>query len=93
MRKTLIAVVVAATVLLCGCYGNSIKRDLDTPKENVDGRFLSDNGNDRFRTVVDSKTGITYLVWERPVGKSRVGGITPLLGRDGKPVMSEEVSE
>ena len=97
MRKFLTGVCVAITLTaclaLCGCDGgNAVERKGDSPRESVDGRFISDYGSDDFRTVVDSKTGITYLVWERLSGKSRVGGITPLLDRDGKPVISEEVS-
>lgn len=93
MRRT-VAIALMACLALCGCDGgNAVERKEDSPRDNVDGRYISDYGSDDFRTVVDSKTGITYLVWERPSGKSRVGGITPLLGKDGKPVMSEEVSE
>lgn len=79
--------------LLYGCSGNSIVRAVDAPRERVDGRFLTDDGYDEFRTVVDSKTGITYLVWMHGGGNNNgVAGITPLLNRDGKPVISEEVA-
>ena len=99
MRKSLasiylaIAAIVLAVALLFGCSGNSVVRAVGAPKERVDERFLTDNGNDDFRTVVDSKTGVTYLIWERSAYKSKVGGITPLLDKDGKPVISEEVAQ
>ena len=99
MRKSLasiylaIAAIVLAVALLIGCSsGNSVVRAVDAPRENVDGRFLTDNGRDAFRTVVDSKTGITYLVWMYG-GNNSVAGITPLLDKDGKPVISEEVAQ
>ena len=98
MRKSLTCVCVATTLMaclaLCGCdSGNAVERNGDGPMENVDGRFISDYGSDDFRTVVDSKTGITYLIFDDQGGKCAIGGITPLLDRDGKPVISEEVSE
>lgn len=99
MRKSLasiylaIAAIVLAVALLIGCSsGNSVVRAVDAPRERVDERFLTDNGSDDFRTVVDSKTGITYLVWTYGSGNGSVAGITPLLDKDGKPVISEEVS-
>lgn len=91
MRR-MMAITLTACLLLCGC-GNAVERKDDAPMENVDGRFISDYDSDYFRTVVDSKTGITYLVFDDQGGKSSIGGITPLLGKDGKPVISEEVSE
>ena len=91
MRR-MIAVALAAC-LLYGCSSNSIVRTVDAPRERVDGRFLCDSGNYSFETVVDTHTGVTYLVWKSGVGGRSKGGITVLLDRDGKPVMSEEVSE
>lgn len=37
-----------------------------------------------FRIVVDKVTGVNYL-WAR---ETNIGGITPLLGADGKPVIT-----
>jgi hypothetical protein len=92
MRKALTAAVVLALVL-CGCTGNNgIKRDVGAPKPNVGGRFLCDKSY-TFETVVDSKTGVTYLVWKDGIGGDSKGGITVLVDRDGKPIISEEVDE
>ena len=92
MRKAIIAAAIAATVALCGCSGNGIVRDKDAATLQTDDRFITDDMNDNFYTVVDSKTGVTYLKWERPSGKGgKVGGITVLVDEDGKPIISEEV--
>ena len=92
MRK-LVAATLAACLLLCGCGGgNGIVREDNTPKENVGGRFICDNNTCSFDTVVDSKTGVTYLVWRDGFVQDAVGGITVLLNDDGTPVISEEVS-
>ena len=40
-----------------------------------------------FGYVVDTETGVTYLVFNDNGGRSSVGGITPLLNRDGTPVI------
>jgi hypothetical protein len=87
--KKAIAATLAACLLLCGC-GNGIMRDENAPKEPVDGRFLCDNSWYDFETVVDTKTGVTYLIW---TGSDHKNGITVLLNADGTPVISEEVSE
>ena len=97
MRKSLTGVCVAITLTaclaLCGCdSGNAVERKGDSPRENVDGRFICDSGSYSFETVVDTHTGVTYLVWKSGVGNNSKGGITPLLNADGTPVMSEEVS-
>ena len=93
MRKA-IALTIAACMLLCGCYStNGVVRDEDAPKPSVDGRFLCDAESYRFETVVDSQTGVTYLVWEKPQGNASKGGSTVLLDRNGKPIISEEVAE
>lgn len=91
MRR-MMAMTLTACLLLCGCSGNAVERKGDSPSENVSGRFISDYDSDYFRTVVDSKTGITYLVFDDQGGKGSIGGITPLLDKDGNPVISEEVS-
>lgn len=90
MRKAITVAMVAA-LALCGCEGNAIKRESDEGTVNVNRRFISDDGHDNFETVVDSETGVVYLVWTRRTGDSSKGGITPLLDKDGKVVISEEV--
>ena len=92
--KRAIALTIAACLLLCGCGGtNGVVRDEDAPKPNVNQRFICDHNDCKFETVVDSQTGVTYLVWKNGVGQSSRGGITVLLDRDGKPIISEEVAE
>lgn len=91
-RKKVVALL-AACLALSGCgNGTSIKRASNRGVEDLSERFLTDNGADTFRTVVDTRTGVTYLLWERPSGKSSAGGISPLLDKDGNPIISEEVS-
>lgn len=79
------ALIVAACVLmLCGCSGNDIKTE--GLSEAVDGRF--ECGRDMaFTTVVDTDTGVIYLVYRDGPGNAATGGITPLLNRDGLPVI------
>ena len=89
--KRALTLTVALVLALCGCT-NSIKRDEDAPKPNVGGRFLCDEYY-TFETVVDSKTGVTYLVWKSDHGTNSRGGITVLVDRDGKPIISDEVHE
>lgn len=91
MRKAL-AITLAACLLLCGCDGNGIMREENTPKPNTQGRFLCDSSYYKFETVVDSQTGVTYLLWKSGGGNGAVGGITVMLDRDGKPIISEEVT-
>ena len=92
MRR-MIAIALTACLALCGCVGNGIERDDGNNKLNTDGRFLCDKSNYRFETVVDTHTGVTYLVWKSGIGNNSKGGITALLNADGSPVISEEVSE
>lgn len=91
MRR-MIAIALTACLALCGCMGNGIERDDGSNELNTDDRFLCDSGNYSFETVVDTHTGVTYLVWKSGVGGGSKGGITVLLDRDGKPVISEEAS-
>ena len=92
MRKTL-AITLAACLLLCGCGGNGVKREENAPKPNTNQRFLCEDGEYRFETVVDSQTGVTYIIWKDGYSSSAKGGITVLLDKDGKPIISEEVSQ
>lgn len=97
MRKvTRDAVIMALALVLVGCgEGNGIERDRHD--YSVDDRFLYERfGNGeaswQFGTVVDTETGITYLVFRDSYSKAAVGGITPLLDRDGNPVRSDAAS-
>lgn len=95
MRAKALAATVALVLALCGCTSgeNGIERVEESPKPNVGQRFLCDTSHYEFETVVDSKTGVTYLVWKDGSGKTSKGGITVLVDRDGKPIISEEVGE
>lgn len=92
--RALAAFALAVTLVLCGCGGNNNIMRSDEQEESatrqVSGRFMSNRYDDKFETVVDTRTGVTYLVWVRSSGDARVGGITPLLNRNGTPVISEE---
>ena len=88
-----IASAIAACLMLNGCYStNGIVRGENAPRLDVDQRFICD-GDMQFSTVVDSRTGVTYLMFRDGEGQTSVGGITVLLNRDGTPVISEEVTE
>ncbi len=39
--------------------------------------------------LIDTETGVNYLVWY----SGSAGGITPLLDRDGKPVVGYSITE
>ncbi len=39
--------------------------------------------------IVDTQTGVHYLTWQ----SGNAGGITPLLGTDGKPVITARGTE
>ena len=94
MRKAVI-VTVALALALCGCTNgeNGVQRTEDSPKPNLSQRFLCDKDSYRFSTVVDSKTGVTYLIWTDAYSADKTSGITVLLNRNGYPVISEEVVE
>ena len=51
----------------------------------MDGNSIKDGGQREF--LVDTETGVNYLVWKA----GYAGGITPLLDREGKPVISAVV--
>lgn len=50
-----------------------------------DGSSIREEGQRQI--LVDTETGVNYLVWKA----GYAGGITPLLDRDGKPVISAVV--
>lgn len=91
MGRLIAAALVALS--LCGCGSNVIlQEDSDVVLPSMDQRFVTDDMNEEFSTVVDSRTGVTYLVWTRGTGNYRVGGITVLVNPDGTPVIAEEVT-
>lgn len=95
MRTKALTATVALLLALCGCTSGKrgIERAEESPKPDVGQRFLCDEDYYEFETVVDLKTGVTYLVWHGGSGNNGQGGITALLNRDGTPVISEEVAE
>lgn len=92
MRKAL-AATVALALALCGCTGNAVVREEDSPKPETNERFLCDKDSYRFSTVVDRQTGVTYLIWTDAYNSDKTSGITVLVDREGKPIISEEVAE
>lgn len=86
-----VMVVALLALALCGCVGNGIRREDGAAKPNTDGRFICDNSTYTFETVVDSQTGVTYLVWKGGSSDTSKGGITVLVNADGTPILSEEV--
>ena len=50
-----------------------------------DGSSIREEGQRQI--LVDTETGVNYLVWR----SGYAGGITPLLDREGKPVISAVV--
>ena len=86
--------ILCVVALLCGCDGNAVMYyDSSVNKLDVGQRFVTDDEDSRFSTVVDTQTGITYLIWDSNDGTSSVGGMTVLLNRDGTPVMAEGASD
>ena len=51
----------------------------------MDGNSIKDGGQREI--LVDTETGVNYLVWK----SGYAGGITPLLDREGKPVIAAVV--
>ncbi len=97
ISRLAVAAIVASALALAGCDGNGIKRSESTEHEekaSVSDRFLCDSSLYMFETVIDSKTGVTYLIWKSTDGSTTsTGGITVLVNRDGSPVISEESTQ
>ena len=81
------------SVALCACTveGNGVEGDGQYAPPRVDGRFSCNDEEYHFETVVDTETGVTYLIWFNFSGVSdrQVGGITVLVDGDGRPILSE----
>lgn len=97
MKRRLMASVFAA-LLLTGCTeGNGI--EVEGLNSHADGRFAyeqvvaPDSSEYEFGYVVDTETGVTYLVMRQGRGKSSWGGITSLLDSDGKPIINDRYDE
>jgi len=91
-----IAVVAVVCALLCGCYADGNGIQMSGLNERADGRFAyetfpitKDYDDWQFGYVVDTETGVTYMVFTSNRGKNSIGGITPLLNRDGTPVIDD----
>ncbi len=91
--RLLAAMAIAACVVLSGCDA------LETPEpeperyEVQNERFLDGGWGWSFGTVTDTETGIVYLVWDDNNGRFSVGGITPLLKRDGSVTIDDRYGE
>lgn len=83
-RRSVLAAVLVACAALCGCSHNGTERETST-NEVIDQRFEGEPGTYyEYETVTDTRTGVVYLVWRYGIGRQdAVGGITPLLDRDG----------
>ena len=81
------------SLALCACTveGNVAEGDGQYAPPRVSGRFSCNDEKYTFETVVDTETGVTYLIWfNHPGGgRSQVSGITVLVDGDGKPILSE----
>ena len=92
-----IAVVAVVCALLCGCYADGNGIQMSGLNERADGRFAyeaflptKEYDEWQFGYVIDTETGVAYLVYTTDEGrKGSVGGITPLLNRDGTPVIDD----
>lgn len=92
MRATrVMAACVVAAIALGGCVkGNGVK--VEGLNQGMGDRFeyemlICSEGEATFGKVIDTETGITYLVMRSGHDKYSWGGITPLLNRDGTPVI------
>ena len=79
--------IIAAILVLSGCS--------DTYRGAEDARFdhsdaWSEDGW-AFATVTDTETGVVYLVFKDNNGNTGVGGITPLLRRDGSVTIDDSI--
>lgn len=100
MKKKTIGMIASALMVslsVCGCAQGGNGVETEGLNEKANNRFvyeqldgLSDYSRWCFGYVVDTETGVTYLVFSNNRGKRSIGGITPLLNRDGTPVIDDE---
>lgn len=89
MRRML---ALALCVMLCGCAsGNGVaSQNINSA---ADGRFVYESlngGSDvMFGYVIDSRTGVTYIVYNDRNGKYSTGGMSPLYNSDGTLVIDD----
>lgn len=96
-----LAVVAVVCALLCGCYSESNGIYMSGMNERASDRFAYEafkpaNTSDdwQFGYVIDTETGVTYLVYSTDEGrKDSVGGITPLLHQDGTPIIDDRYAQ
>lgn len=81
MKKFFVIFSLLSVIFLSGCSGNVVVRK--SADDILGSRFISDNPNDYFSTIVDSETGIVYILLKRGTGSGSVGGICPLYNADG----------
>lgn len=91
------ALAIGLCALLCGCAsGNGITSQGINGA--ADGRFVYEpfssghisGANDAmFGYVIDSRTGVTYIVYNDCNGKYATGGISPLYNSDGTLVIDD----
>lgn len=91
-----LAVVAFVCALLCGCYAEGNGIQTSGLNERADGRFAYEAFRPteyydewQFGYVIDTETGVTYLVFASNEGKNSIGGITPLLRQDGTLVIDD----
>lgn len=92
MRK---ALAIALCASLCGCVsGNGITSQGINGA--ADGRFvyepfsyISEPSEAMFGYIIDSRTGVTYIVYNDCNGKYATGGISPLYNSDGTLVIDD----
>ena len=91
MRRVL---AIALCAMLCGCAsGNGVESQ--NINSAADGRFVyepfpcASEGGAMFGYVIDSRTGVTYIVYNDCNGKYATGGISPLYNSDGTLVIDD----
>lgn len=93
MRRTaIVSACVVAAIALGGCDVETNGVKVDGLNDGMNGRFeyemvYSGVGEASFGKVVDTETGVTYLVVRCDYGKRTWGGVTPLLNSDGSPAI------
>lgn len=100
MRRMAVVATIACT-LLCGCYAEGNGIQTSGLNERANGRFAYETFRPtkhcdewQFGYVIDTETGVIYLVYTTDEGRrSGVGGITPLLRQDGTPTIDDRYAK